>query len=215
MKLKVIVFSIFILASSLITAPTQADETEQFILDEHYIEIEGTQTSTPQVTEFFSFYCGHCYKAESFMANVKKLLEQPNQFVKTHVDGMPGRSIEVEHLLTKALVTARLLNVEDKMVAVIFSYIHKGKADFSTAKEVKNLFLLNGVDSVEFDKTFGSFKVNMAANTMRVKTSALRKQGIGSVPTLIINGKYKPIHKALKTQREYLELITFLLTKTA
>jgi thiol:disulfide interchange protein DsbA len=99
------------------------------------------------------------------------------------------------------------------MVAVIFSYIHEGKADFSTAKEVRNLFLLNGVNNVEFDKIFASFKVNMAANTMRIKTSALRKQGIGSVPTLIINGKYKPIHKALKTQREYLELITFLLVK--
>jgi thiol:disulfide interchange protein DsbA len=215
MKFKFIASSLFLLISYFVIAPVQADETEQFILGEHYIEIEGTQTSTPQVTEFFSFYCPHCYKAESFMGNVKKLLEQPSQFVKTHVDGMPGKSIEVEHLLTKALVTARLLNIEDKMVAVIFSYIHKGKADFSTAKEVKNLFLLNGVDSVEFDKTFGSFKVNMAANTMRVKTSALRKQGIGSVPTLIINGKFKPNHQALKTQKEYLELISFLLTKTA
>jgi thiol:disulfide interchange protein DsbA len=215
MKFKFIASSLFLLISYFVIAPVQADETEQFILGEHYIEIEGKHTSTPQVTEFFSFYCPHCYKAESFMGNVKKLLEQPSQFVKTHVDGMPGKSIEVEHLLTKALVTARLLNIEDKMVAVIFSYIHKGTADFSTAKEVKNLFLLNGVDSVEFDKTFGSFKVNMTANTMRVKTSALRKQGIGSVPTLIINGKFKPNHQALKTQKEYLELISFLLTKTA
>ncbi len=215
MKLKVVVFWLLILASYLSVAPAQASQNELFILGKHYVEIEGKQTSTPQVTEFFSFYCQHCYKAESFMDNVKTLLDQPSQFVKTHVDGMPGRSIEVEHLLTKALATARLLNIEDKMVAVIFSYIHKGKADFSTAKEVKNLFLLNGVNSVEFDKTFGSFKVNMAANTMRIKTDALRKQGIGSVPTLIINGKFKPNHKALKTQREYLELITFLLTKTA
>ena len=30
----------------------------------------------------------------------------------------------------------------------------------------------------------------------------------------IINGKFKPNHQALKTQKEYLELISFLLTKT-
>lgn len=215
MKLKVVIFWLLILASYLSVAPAQASKNELFVLGKHYVEIEGKQTSKPEVAEYFSFYCTHCYKAEPFMHNVKKLLPLPSQFVKNHVDGMPGKSIEVEHFLTKALVTARLLDVEDKMVDVIFSYIHQGKADFSTAKQVRNLFLLNDVTGDEFDKAFNSFKVNMAANTMRINTSALRKQGIGSVPTLIINGKYKPIHKALKTQREYLELIIFLLTKTA
>ena len=55
----------------------------------------------------------------------------------------------------------------------------------------------------------------MAANTMRKNTTKLRKQGFGAVPTLIINGKYKPNTKGLKSMDEYLELVKFLLAKTA
>lgn len=214
MKLNTVsTFVLFI--SSLIIFTAQANETEQFRLGEHYIEVEGTQTSTPQVTEFFSFYCPHCYNSEPFMHKVRNLLPESSQFSKNHVDAMPGRNVDIEHLLTKALITANLLNIEDKMVSSIFSYIHQSKADFSEQKDIKNLFLLNGVNSQEFDKTFGSFKVNMAANTMRKNTTKLRKQGFGAVPTLIINGKYKPNTKGLKSMDEYLELVKFLLAKTA
>ena len=206
--------ALFLLISSIISFTAQADDS-RFKLGEHYVEVKGEQASTQQVTEFFSFYCPHCYNSESFMHKVRDLLPEPAQFTKIHVDNMPGRNVEIEHLLTKALVTAKLLNVEDKMVQSIFTYIHKSKADFSTQKDIKNLFLLNGVNSEKFDNTFGSFKVNMEANTMRKKTEALRKQGFGSVPTLIINGKSKPNTKGLKSMDEYLDLVKFLLAKTA
>jgi thiol:disulfide interchange protein DsbA len=206
--------ALFLFISALFTFTAQADDS-QFKLGEHYVEVKGEQTSTPQVTEFFSFYCPHCYNSESFMHKVRDLLPEPTQFTKIHVDSMPGRKVEVEHLLTKALVTSKLLNFEDKMVQSIFTYIHKNKADFSTQKDIKNLFLLNGVNSEKFDKTFGSFKVNMEANTMRKKTEALRKQGFSSVPTLIINGKYKPNTKGLKSMDEYFEIVKFLLVKNS
>lgn len=190
-------------------------QAAQFKLGEHYVEVKGIHSTTPQVTEYFSFYCPHCYKSEPFMHKVRALLPEATQFIKNHVDGMPGRKIEIEHLLTKALITAELLNVKDTIVQSIFSYIHQGKADFTELKDIKNLFLLNGVDSNKFDNTIGSFKVNMAANTMRNNTDMLRKQGFTSVPTLVINGKYKPNTESLKSMGEYLELISFLLTKTA
>lgn len=216
MKSKIIFSSLVLLTSFLLFNPVfNIAQAAQFELGEHYVEVKGIQSNTPQVTEFFSFYCPHCYKSEPFMHKVKALLPNPNQFIKNHVDGMPGRKIEIEHLLTKALITADLLNVKETIVQSIFSYIHQGKADFSELKDIKNLFLLKGVDSQEFDKTFGSFNVNMAANTMRNKTDLLRKQGFTKVPTLIINGKYKPNTESLKSMDEYLKLIAFLLTKTA
>lgn len=212
MNLKIVISSLLILVSYLFSPQVNAS---QFTLGEHYIEVEGTQTKSPEVREFFSFYCPHCYRSEPLMQEVAKLVTKPSQFVKNHVDGMPGRKIEIEHFLTKALITADLLNVKSKMVGVIFSYIHQGKADFSTEKDIRNLFVLNGVEGEQFDKTFGSFKVNLAANQMRNKTAALRKQGITSVPTLIINGKYKPINNSVTSTKEYLFLIKFLLQKTA
>ena len=195
-------------------APANAAST-QFEAGVHYVEVDGTQSKTPQVTEFFSFYCPACYRSEPFMAEIKTMLPEPSAFNKVHVDGMPGRNVDIEHELTKALIAAELLNVEDKVVAAIFKYIHQGRANFSTAKDVKNLFVLHGVNGKEFDRVIKSFKVKATANKMRKDTEAIRKQGHSSVPTLIINNKYKPDVKQISSMAEYKALVAFLLTKTA
>jgi hypothetical protein len=69
MKLKVVISSLLILVSYLITPQVNA---AQFTLGEHYIEVEGTQTSSPEIRAFFSFYCPHCYRSEPLMQEVAK-----------------------------------------------------------------------------------------------------------------------------------------------
>ena len=119
--------------------------------DVHYVEVKGQLSKQPQVTEYFSFYCPHCYRSEPFMADVKRLLAKPEAFKKVHVDSMPGRSVEIEHELTKALTVAKLLDAEEKLIPAIFKYIHVDKGTFTTAKDVKELFVLHGVDANKYD----------------------------------------------------------------
>ena len=183
--------------------------------DVHYVEVKGQLSKQPQVTEYFSFYCPHCYRSEPFMADVKRLLAKPEAFKKVHVDSMPGRSVEIEHELTKALTVAKLLDAEEKLIPAIFKYIHVDKGTFTTAKDVKELFVLHGVDANKYDSLIKSFQVKATANKMRKDTEALRRQGVTTVPTLIINNKYKPELKQIKTMAEYKALVAFLLEKTA
>jgi len=187
----------------------------EFTEGDYYIEIKGQFTKHKEVREHFSFYCPHCFNQEPTMHDIKASLPADATFVKNHVDGMPGQKPEIEKALTKALITADMLKVKSKIVAAIFNYIHVNKAKFDSVKDIKNLFLLNGVDGDRFDKTFGSFAVNVQAKKMFQKTANIRKQGIGTVPTLIINGKYKPVMSKLKSMDEYKALIGFLLNKTA
>jgi len=187
----------------------------EFTKGEYYLEIEGEITKNKEITEFFSFYCPHCFKQEPLMDELIAFLPADATFKKNHVDNMPGQNLKIEQALTKALITADILKVKEKIVPAIFKYIHTDKAKFDNEKDIKNIFLINGVDSNKFDKTFASFHVANQFKKMQKKTKSLRQQGIGAVPTLIINGKYKPITSNIKSMDEYKKLISYLLNKTA
>jgi thiol:disulfide interchange protein DsbA len=191
-----------------------AVQANDFSEGKHFIEVKGSVSKYKEVREYFSFYCPACYRQEPFMNELADALPEGVRFTKNHVDGMPGRGIKIEGLLTKALITADILKVKKVIVADIFNYIHKNKADFSELKDIKNLFLLNDVNEADFDKVFSSFKVNTELKKMQRNTANLRQQNISAVPTLIINGKYKPVTDDIKSLAEYKALVLFLLNKT-
>ena len=184
-----------------------------FVEDKHYQIIEGELSKTKLVTEYFSFYCPHCFRQEPLMQTMLAQLPEGTTFVKNHVDSMPGRDREIEHALSKALIVAKILRVEDKMVPIIFNYIHVDKASFNSPNDIRNLFIVNDVDAQSYDKTMNSFSVNMQFNNMQKQTAVLRQQGIGTVPTVIVNGKYRVLTKNLKGQDDFLALVRFLLAK--
>ncbi|MDC8830615.1 thiol:disulfide interchange protein DsbA/DsbL [Alteromonas gilva] len=195
--------------------PLLGAQSAQFNEGDHYLELAGNLTEKKEITEFFSFYCPACFRQEPFMNELKASIPDDSVFNKNHVDGMPGRKPEIEYLLTKALITAEHLNVDKRLVPAIFNYIHESKADFTNEKDIKNLFIINGVAGDKFNKTFSSFSVDAKAKQMQKNTGDIRAQGFTGVPTLIINGKYKPVTKNIKTMQEYKNLVFFLLNKTS
>lgn len=178
-----------------------------------YFELGNDVSKVQQITEYFSFYCPACFRQEPFMKSIKASLAEGQEFKKNHVSSMPGRDKDTQLLLSQALVTAKLLNVEQRIVDAIFNYIHISKADFSNAKDIKNLFLLNNVDSEAFDKTFFSFKVKTEAKRMAANAQKLREKGYTAVPTLVINNNYIANVKSVKSLDEYQTLISYLLNK--
>ncbi len=197
---------------SFFTAATFAADFKKGV---HYVEVKGTLTQEKEVKEFFSFYCPACFQQEPFMKSVESALPAGAKFKKNHVDGMPGRTVEVEEYLTKALITAEILKNKAQIVADIFNTIHVKRSNFSSEADVKKLFTDRGIAPEKFDKTFNSFAVSMRMKKMKQNTASIRSQGFGAVPTLVINGKYKPVLNKIKTPDEYKKLITFLLNKTS
>lgn len=195
------------------TSPTNNINNNTFTEGDYYQIIKGQLTEKKEITEFFSFYCPACFRQESMMLEITAALPKDASFKKNHVDGMPGQDLVMEQALTKALITAKILKIKETIVPAIFNYIHVNKTKFSSVKDIKNLFVINGVDAEEFDATFNSFSVNMAAKKMQKNTADLRQQGFSAVPTLIINGKYKPLTKKIKDINEYKALIHFLINK--
>lgn len=179
---------------------------------EDYFALGNEVSKVQQITEYFSFYCPACFRQEPFMKSIKSSLQSPEAFTKVHVTKMPGRDEASETLLSKALVTARLLKVEQPIVDVIFQKIHTARKQFNSIQDVKQLFTAQGIEGKEFEKVFNSFKVRVEAKRMATRTQKLRDKGYQSVPTLVINNNFIPNIKSIKTLDEYTQLINHLLT---
>jgi len=203
-----IIFTIAIISLMVSTSSSAAN----FIEGKHFKELAVPINNKKEVREFFSFYCPGCYRHEPVVAALKAKLPDDVRLIKHHIDGMPGRELVIEQGLSKALITATLLESEDKITAELFKFIHVNKATFTDDKDIKNIFLLQGIDGKRLDKVFNSFSVKTGLIKMNKTTEILRQQGLRSVPTVIVNGRYKVETGQLKSQQEYIDLVLYLLT---
>lgn len=191
-----------------------AVQAKDYKQGEDYFTLDNQVSTVQQISEYFSFYCPACFRQEPFMKALKSSLKDPSAFVKSHVTKMPGRDEATETMLSKALITARLLNIEQPITDAIFQKIHINKSQFSSSEELTALFIEQGVDETKFNSTFNSFKVKLEAKRMAANTKKLRELGYNSVPTLVINNNFIPNLKSIKTLDEYNQLIHHLLTLT-
>lgn len=179
-----------------------------------YTKISEKATKAPEVREYFSFYCPHCLRFEPFFGKVKKSLPEGVKFERNHVDFLRFTTPEIQFMLTKALATAQQLKVEDKIAGALFNYIQVQRASISSEKDIRNIFVINGVDGAAFDKTFKSFAVNSKAKLMKKNQDALaKKRALSGVPAVFVNGKYRINADKLDRnnfEQDYQNLINYL-----
>jgi thiol:disulfide interchange protein DsbA len=189
-----------------------ADYTE----GKQYTKVSEELSAKPEVREFFSFYCPHCFQFEPFMASLKTNLPAGVKFEMNHVDFLRAASPKVQQSLSKAVVVAHQMGMEKKLIGALFNYIHVQKAVFTSEKDIRNVFVLNGADGEKFDKLMKSFGVASKAKIMKKQQDYFSKKGaLTGVPTVIVNGKYRVDPKGLGNgnfEQEYLKLVNYLLT---
>lgn len=183
---------------------------------------DGTQYTTsdkplanePQVVEFFSFYCPHCYEFERVWHvsdNVRKNLPKGVKYVKYHVDflGPLGKQ------LTQAWAVAMALGVEDKVSPLMFDAVQKSQT-VKTAADIRNVFIQAGVSGQEYDAAQNSFVVK-ALYVKEEKAAA--DFDIQGVPSVYVNGKYLVKNDGLDTSsmdayvKQFSDVVNFLTTQ--
>lgn len=188
----------------------------------HYTKITEIPVSSPEVKEYFSFYCPHCYQFEFMAKSIESNLPEGTSFVKSHVDFLRGASRKMQQMLSRALITAQEMDIAESQVDAIFKYIHVHRAVFTSQKDVRNVFILNGADGDKFDQLINSESVVKRAEKMRSDQDILAKSGdLKSVPSVVVNGKYlidahsfSDAHTANKEKfaKEFNGLVKYLLT---
>ncbi|MEA1062864.1 thiol:disulfide interchange protein DsbA [Erwinia sp. HR93] len=179
-----------------------------------YTSLDKPVAGEPQVLEFFSFYCPHCYQFEEMLHvsdNVKKKLPQGVKMTKYHVEflGPLGKQ------LTQAWAVAMALGVEDKITAPMFEAIQKTQTVNNVA-DIRKVFIDAGVKAEEYDAAWNSFVVKSLVAQQEKAASDLQLQG---VPAMFVNGKYMLNPQGMNTDdmdsflQEYANTVKYLVEK--
>ncbi|MBN6079092.1 thiol:disulfide interchange protein DsbA [Aggregatibacter actinomycetemcomitans] len=178
-----------------------------------YTVVEGQQrTSQPEVIEFFSFYCPHCYSFEAqyhIPQKVAEALPEGTSFKQYHVDFL---GLQSENL-TRAWALAMAIKAEDKVRIPLFK-----AAQTNTLKsmdDIRQIFIDNGISAEQFDGGINSFAVS---GLVAKQQNLVEKYQLRGVPDFYVNGKYRVNTEGLARDEkgfvaEYVETVKGLLQK--
>lgn len=188
-----------------------------FTEGKHYEVVAETATATPVVTEFFSFYCSHCFAFEPLANKLAANLPKGVKFEKNHVDFIQASPPAVQNSMARAYLVAANAGKGAEVAGMIFHYIHRQQANFGSDGDIRALLLVNNFDAATFDKGFNSMPVLAAANKMKEQqTYWTDKKVLTGVPMLLVNGKFKVKFDGLdekNAEQELGELLAYLAAK--
>jgi thiol:disulfide interchange protein DsbA len=204
----------FIAAFSLFASDANADK---FVVGQHYEVVAEKATAKPEIKEFFSFYCGHCFAFEPIANKLNQNLPKGIELEKVHVDFLQAVSPEMQNALSRAYIVAKNAGKGEEVSQIIFNYIHQQRAAFNSTDDIRNLLLVNDFNAESFDKNFNSMPVLSAATKMKEQQTYWTEQKVlTGVPTVLVNGKYKLKFNNLDPENfdaELKQLVSYLLAK--
>lgn len=179
-----------------------------------FVTMDKPATQEPQVLEFFSFYCPHCYQFSQVYHipdAIQKALPAGTKMVKYHVNflGPLGKN------LTEAWAVAIALGVEDKISPLMFDAVQKTQT-VQKPEDIRNVFISAGVKGEDYDSALNSFVVKSLVVQQEKAAADLQLRG---VPSLFVNGKYMVKNDGLDTSsmdayvQQYADVVKFLISK--
>ncbi|MBW5826434.1 thiol:disulfide interchange protein DsbA [Yersinia kristensenii] len=186
----------------------------QFTDGTQYQTLNKPLTGEPQVLEFFSFYCPHCYQFEEVYhvpQAVKKALPEGTKMTRYHVDFLGPLGKE----LTQAWAVAMALGVEEKVTLLMFEGVQKTQT-VQTPGDIRNVFIKAGVSGEDYDAALNSFVVKSLVVQQQKAAEDLQLRG---VPAMFVNGKYMIKNDGMDTSsmdiyvKQYADVVKFLLTQ--
>jgi thiol:disulfide interchange protein DsbA len=155
----------------------------------HYVKLVPAQPTSVgpgkvEVVEVFWYGCGHCYaldpSLESWRAKNKPAYVE---FVR-----VPAMWNDTLRMHARLFYTAELLGKLDEVHTPIFREIHNKGNFLNTVDRVEEFFRRHGVSTDDFQNAFSGFAIE---SKLQRADFLNRRYRIDSVPTIIVNGKYK------------------------
>ena len=162
-------------------------------------------TDKVEVLEFFWYGCPHCYTFEPVLDKWRK--EQSGKINFVRVPAVFNKRW-AKH--AKAFYTAEVLGVSEQLHTEFFDAIQNKKQKLESENQLAEFFSAHGVDETKFREAYNSFMVDAK---MRKAKSMGPRYGVVSVPTMVINGKYKTNGPLAKGQNNMTKVMNRLIEK--
>lgn len=167
------------------TSPTSS----QFKEGANYAKVVPAQPTSVgpgkvEVVEVFWYGCGHCFALDPAIESWRgKGKPAYAEFVR-----VPAMWNEATRMHARVFFTAELLGKLEELHMPIFREINVKGNQLNTVDKITVFFREHGVGTDEFQKAFSSFAVE---NKLQRADFLNRRYRIESVPTIIVNGKYR------------------------
>ena len=184
-------------------------ESSKFVEGKHYVEIfPEMQTDAPagkvEVVELMWLGCPHCYALEPTMLKYKK--NHPDFVDFKQVPAMLNPTWSAD---ANTFYLAKVLDPsgEKELITRVFQAIHEQKRRLRGDSAVKRFFTQLGYSEAEVDNAKNSMAFQVMIKRAQEISQASQAQ---SVPTLIINGKYRTSPYIAGSEENLMEIIDML-----
>lgn len=213
----------FALTLALISAPFYALALD-VVEGTHYSEIpNATASSTPKLTEFFSFYCHNCFNMETqYLPAIKANLNSQVQFDNKHVDFM-NTDIGTEVMRSLAVIQHLESQTQQaQLTHAMFAAIqgeeganghdhnaenHDHAPQVNSREDIQKVFVKFGVAPPLYDALADSKETDAQLALWREQQNRF---SIQSVPSFVVNDKYLVNLGAMKSLDDLVSTINYL-----
>ena len=183
---------------------------------QHYFRMVPTQPTVGgadkiEVAESFMYSCPHCFTLEPYI-NAWAADKDPGvRFVRIPAMWNQAAQMHAQIYFTQDIMGRNgVLQDSAAFHNAVFEEYHRRGNRLTSMASIRKLFNRFGVSDENFDKTWKSFEVNQM---MRVSGDLVRRYNISSVPTIVVNGKYRTSAADAGGYDELIELIDELIAR--
>ncbi|THB71791.1 MAG: thiol:disulfide interchange protein DsbA/DsbL [Gammaproteobacteria bacterium] len=174
-------------------------------------KFEPIQTPQPtndpskvEVLSIFAYSCGHCY---NFHSQHLDHWEKPSGI---DYMGVPALFNQSNEHLVRAYHTAVILGIVDEYHPAVFTTYRKNKQAVKDKAALAKFATAYGVTEKDFLDTYESFAVEVKVSQAK---QIMKSYRVHSVPTVIINGKYKVSAAITGSHAKVIESMDELISK--
>lgn len=171
-----------------------ADRDWKFTEGTHFVRMTPTQPTVGgadkiEVAEIFWYGCNHCYDFEAFINRWKANIPANVRFVRIPAIWNPLVRLHAQLYYTEeVLVKNGKIADPETFRAAVFAEYHRRGNRLASVEAIQEVFAKHGVSAEDFNSTWSSFEVSQK---LRVAQDLARRYNISSVPTMVVNGKYR------------------------
>ena len=164
------------------------------------------KSEKPEIREFFSFFCGHCFMMQEQFQKVREHFKGKADFVMNPVYALGG---DLGVYSETAYAVAKVSGVDEVFSKELFNAIHVDNQDPQNLDFFIEKLEQVGVPSDKAMQSYNSFVVKgMVANWDHMVEYAQ----IEAVPELMVNGKYVVNMDDINNVQDLNNVIEYLLT---